>query len=387
MPAAEQLPDVDRLVRAYHGALVSERRFGDTHVGSIHSHWARVGAILWTRQTERVAEEFRALYFNSAKNERFDAYVAGHFVGKARILDARGEGVAQLIRPSTAAGAGTIWAKTRIAVGGSSTDPLRYYFVKNDTPCSSTDLVLNVAVTADAPGPQSKIQVTAGSRQVLRVDDPLWDNSWVVQELRVDGGTLREQDDAARARISAELFEERFGYEAAIIKKMKEVGAGTVVLFRSDFPSESTDCGLNKVYVGDANFETSAELLRECRLALPSVVMAGAGNQALPMTNTWISLTVVVRFWDSPEKFGMASARDNAKAAVVEYFGSREHQFLWDATGISGAVRRAVEDTQSIEVTPSEAAPSVATLFDAYPLRRFRTSPERVNVVLESPLL
>ena len=50
MPAAEELPSFERFVRAYQGALVSRRRFGDTHTGSIHMHWARVGAILWQPQ-------------------------------------------------------------------------------------------------------------------------------------------------------------------------------------------------------------------------------------------------------------------------------------------------------------------------------------------------
>jgi hypothetical protein len=385
MPAAEELPNVDRLVRAYHGALVSERRYADTHVGSIHSHWARTGALLWVRQTERTAEEFRSLYFTTAKNERLDAYIAGHFPGKARKTDEAGEGAAQLSRSSTAAGAGVFWAKTRIAVGGASSDPLRYYYVENDTPCSSTDTNVRVAVTASAPGPQSRIDVRAGERAVLRVEDPLWDNTWTVQELRVGEGTLRESDDAARSRISAELFEERFGYEAAIIKAMKAVGAGTVALFRSDYLGEDVDHGLNRIYVGDISFETSATLLRDCRLAAPAVVMAGAANQVLPMATYWLDFAITLRFWDTPGRFDLDSAQANAKAAAVEYFETRENPFAWSLTGLRGAIRRAVEDTQTIEITPSQAPPALASIFDNYPLRRYRTTPQRVTVSLASP--
>src|SRR6478609_9375690 len=116
MPAAEELPSVDRLVQAYQGALVSGRRYADTHDGAIHMHWARMGALLWRRQVERDAGEFRALYSNTAENERFDAYLEAHFPDKSRRLNSAGTGKARLTRASTAGGAGTIWAKTRLAV-------------------------------------------------------------------------------------------------------------------------------------------------------------------------------------------------------------------------------------------------------------------------------
>lgn len=385
MPATEELPSFDRFVRAYQGALVSQRRYADTHAGAIHMHWARVGAVLWRRQVERDAEEFRALYFNTAEDERFDDYLASHFPGKSRLPTAAGTGSARLTRPTAAAGSGTIWAKTRIAVGGAGVGPLAFYYVSRDSIVGAADTEITLDVEASDPGPASKISARAGDRPVLRVEDPLWDNSWQVQALDVGEGSLLERAEVARGRIRGELFEERLGFESAIIKRMKAEGAATVVLFRSDFLGAASDCGLNRVYVADANFETSPELLRACRFALPDVTMAGSSAQALPMTTVWLTVSVQIRFWDSPEKFGEATVTRNAQAAVAEYFEARENPFLWDVAGVQGAIRRAVEDTQEIEVTASLAPPTALTLFNSSPLPRYRVRADQVAVRLVAP--
>lgn len=384
MPAAEDLPTIQQYVNAYQGGLVSLRKHGDTHAGSIHDHWAGVGAVLWRRQAERDREEFRALYFRDAKGNRLDNYIARHFPGKARVTNQPGSGVVRLSRASAALGGGTFWDGTRIAVGGVGPNPLRYYLIDQDQGCG-TDLAVVLNVRADREGPESEINVRSGERAVLRVEDPLWDNTWQVDALTCGAGTVREDDDPCRARIAGEVFEERFGYESAIIKRMKQAGAETVALFRSDYLGEGADHGLNRIYVGDRNFETTSALLTACRLAIPSVAMAGAGNQTLPMTTQMVDIKLEITFWDSPERFAMAANEKQARAAAVEYFETRENPFTWDMTGLRGAVQRALEDTQSIAITSSQVPPVLATLFDAYPLPRFRTTPQRVSVSLHAP--
>lgn len=385
MPAAEPLPSIQEFVNAFQGALVSESRYADTHEGAVYDHWNGLGAILWRRMAERDQQEYQALYFNSARGSRLDTYIENHFPGKARVPAQKGQGTVRLRRPSAAAGAGTFLAKTRIAVASDGPVAQRYYQLTDDQACAGTDLVLTLNIEAAVAGPDSRIHVFAGERPILRVEDPLWDNTWVVEELACEAGTFYEEDDPARTRIKAELFEERFGYEAAIIKAMNQAGAQVVALFRSDYLGEQNDHGLNLVCVGDANFETSPELLRDCRLALPSAAIAGAGNQVLPITTNYLNFAIRVRFWDSPEKFGMAAAKQAARAAVVEYFETRDNPFTWDSVGVEGAIRRAVEDTQQIDITPSEDPPALDAIFSAYPVRRFRTTPERVAITLDLP--
>lgn len=386
MPAAENIPSVSQLVNAYQGGLVSGRKYGDTHPGAIHDHYAGAGALLWQHQAERDREEFSALYFLHAKKNRLDDYIARRWPSKGRVVDELGAGVVRLKRATATAGAGKFWAGTRIAVGGGAGGGMRYYTIKADTSCDATTLTPPpIAIMATTPGPDSVIHAKAGDR-VLRVEDPLWDNTWAVEQLDCEAGTVREQDNETRARITTEVIEERFGYESAIVKAMKAAGAATVALFRSDYLGEALDRGLNRVYVGDANFETSTELLRACRLALPSCAIAGTSTQALPMTTSLLDFAITVRFWDTPDKFDTAGAVANTKAAVVEYFETRQNPFAWDSGGVQGAVQRAVEDTQDITVTASSLEPDLLALFDSYPLPRYRTTPERVTVTLADPL-
>jgi hypothetical protein len=385
MPAAEPLPTLEQLTNAYQGALVSERDFADTHEGSVHDHWAGAGAVMWRRLAERDAEEFRAGYFNGAKGTRLDEYIDGRFPGKSRIFSQRGVGSVKLKRPSAAAGAGTFWAGTRIAVGEAGNRPITYYLVKQNTACAAGTLETPVAIEAAREGTGSRIAVHAGDRAILRVEDPLWDNSWTVQELTCDDGTLYEDDDEARSRITAELFEERFGYESLIIKTMKAAGAGFVVLFRSDYLGDAADTGLNRIYVSDANLVTTPELLKACRLALPSCAMVGAGNQALAITKVRLTLHVGIRFWAAPESCNPDTAVANARGAVVEYFERENNAFAWSLAGIRGAVQSAVDDTQSVEITSNVAPPVLAQIFATHPLPRYSTDPNLVSISLEGP--
>lgn len=382
MPAAEQIPTLERLVNAYHGAVVSEFPHGDTHEGAGHDHWAAAGAVMWKRVAERQKEEFSALYFYGAKATRLDDYIESHFPTKSRITATRGAGTARLSRPTNAGGSGTIWAGTRIAVGQPGSNPLRYYLVRQDTPVSSLATSVQISIDADDTGPGKRIHVKAGERAALRIEDPLWDPTWGVTELECADGTLREEDGPCRARITAELFEERFGYESLIIKRMKEAGADLVVLFRSDYLGAAKDYGLNRIYVGDSNFESPAALLRACRLALPSCVMAGSAAQALPVTTRVVEVSVDLKFWSLPENFDTETAVANTRAAVVEYFNRLDNPFVWDLAGLRGAIQRSVEDTQEINLATSWGPPAPAGMFSVSPLPRYVTTANRVNVGL-----
>lgn len=262
---------------------------------------------------------------------------------------------------------------------------MRHYLLARSSLAGAGDLTATLAITADRDGPGSEISVSAGTRSVLQLADPLWDNSWMVAGLTCGAGSLREDDDAAKVRLRRERFAERLGYEAAIIQAMQGAGAGTVALFRADYLGEAADFGLNRVYVGDGNYETTATLLRDCRLALPAVAMAGSSTQVLALTNQLLTFQIAIQFWDIPEKFDTVSAVESTRLAVVEYFRTRENPFVWSTAGLIGAIQRVVTDTFDIEITSNVPAPILATLFNTYPLPRFGTRVNDITVSLEMP--
>ncbi len=382
MPAAEPVPTIDQFTLAYQGGLVSVLLHGDTHEGALHDHWAAVGAIMWRKVSEREQTEFRSNYFKYAKGPRLDAYIQDHF-RKSRTQNAPGSGTALLRRATAGAGDGTVWEGTRIAVGVSAAKPMAYYAVTGNKAVGATETYVTVAVEAVDGAPA--VSLRQGDRPILRLEDPLWDNSWTVETLECGDGTVYEDDAAFQARVATEVFEERYGFESLIVKLMKEAGADFVLLFPSDYLGEDNDAGLNRVYVADANLITTPELLRECRRALPDCAMAGASTQVLSITKTYLTFQVRIRFWAAPEGFDMSSAADNARSAIVEYFERDDNAFVWSLAGVRGAVQAAVPNTHTVEVTASAAAPTLAALFQTHPLPRYLTTPNRVSVVLDGP--
>lgn len=383
MPASEPLPTIQELVRAYHGGARSERAYEDAHDGSMHDILAGVGALLWRRVAEHDRDEFRRIYFDTAPRDALNEYIERRFQ-LPRIEDTAGVGTAYLSRPTAAGGAGMFWAGTRIRMNSGRGDPLRLYEAVADTPATGSAVSVEVPVRA-LTFEEKLFDVSRGSVTVLDLADPVWDPTWGVDRLHVEAGVTGETNDEYRARARANRVADRVGYPEAIRRAMVKAGAGVVAFFQGDFLGDALDAGLNRVYVADAGYETSAELLTACRLALPRVVVAGTSAQALPVTNQPISVQVTVRMFDQPYRFDQPATIERAVAAIYEYFRTRDNPFIWREAGVRGAIFRAVPNSQDAIVTASLPAPDLPTLFDSSPLKRFTVARQAISVTLQGP--
>jgi hypothetical protein len=382
MPSANPLPTIGQLLDAFHTEAGTRLEHEDTHRGSIYDHAAGMGAMLFLRQAQRDRDEARALYFDTAEGDRLDAYIERRF-DRPRVQDTFGVGVARIARPTAGAGAGTIWAGTRIAVGRGGADPIRILTVRTDRAVGASELAVNdLQVEATIVGPNGAV---SGTLPIMRFEDPLWDNSWTFVELDVQSGTLREKDPEYRANTKDEQFDRRPGYPAFIEATMRGAGADTVVLFASNYLGDAVDQGINRIYVGDPAFETTPALLESCRLALPSCVMAGTGVQVLPMTQQALTVAVTIRLWDSPDKFDRGQEERDARDAVVGYFASRENPFVWKLAAIRAALLKAVRNVHQVDLVTSQPEPSLASIFASVPLLRYRVESWQVTVQILGP--
>ena len=391
MPSAEPIPSLKELLDAFNAELAARDDDGDTHEASDYEEVNGPSALLFRRLAERDRDEFRQIYFAHATDDRLTEYVRRRFrnadgTPRERVQLARGVGTAVVQRASAAGGGGTILAGTRIGYGRGGTEPLRYLQVLTDRVVGAAELIVSdLEVEAETPGSAGTISGDRGDIPILRIEDPLWDNSWVVNSVDCAAGTNYETDDQLRANVRQEKLDRRPGYPDFIKSTCVAAGADTVVLFPSDFLGDELDCGLNRVYVGDANYQTTAALLLACRLAMPSAAMAGAGVQVLPMTNTTLTITATLRFWDVPERFNLDRARDDAMAAIVEYFAARENPFYWRAASIRGAILRAVRGLQTVDLATSLAEPVLSSLFGTVPLPRYLVAPANVTILSGAP--
>lgn len=388
MPSTQPIPSTEEFIAAF-GAGVASRdrddaRYADRRRGAILDHIAGPSALLFRRVAVRQRDEFRRIYFAEALDEALDEIVEERYRNVApRVLDAPGEGFAQISRPSAAAGSGTIWAGTRIAVGAGGNSALRFYQVNQDTFVKPTATTLTVPVTALDPGPEHALKVVAGQVPVLRIEDTLWDNTFSVVSMDVGPGTYRERDDALRARVRQERREARLGYADAIRAAMVRAGAAHVAMFASDFLGAQNDHGLNRIFVADQNFQSPAALLLACRQALPSVAICGTSVQVNGIATVATSLNVTITMWSA--KFNYNALVDATRGAIVDYFATRENPFYWRFSQIRAAVLRVISGAQQVAVTSGQTEPTFATLFDAVPLTRYVVSAPSINVYIVPP--
>lgn len=386
MPSSEPLPTLQELLDAFEGAVTAKRAPADVNRGALYDLAAGTGALLFLRQAHRDQDEFRALYFANAQDERLTKYVELHFPGKGRIGDEPGPGLATLTRPSVSAGAGRIYEGTRVVLGASGSDPLRRYLVVGHHSVAATQSAVELPIKATVPGAAGAIDTRRGEARLMTIEDELWDTTWTVQSVVCSPGTERERNEAFRARIRQERTDDRPGYETKIAQALRACGAQHVLFFRSDYLGEDQDFGLNRIYVGDSNFEADAALLRACRLALPMCAVAGTSVQALPMGNADLEIAATVRFWSDPTQFDTTTAVAAWRAATVEYFASRENPFLWSEDALRGAMLRAyARNVQQIELDVSQPEPVVSEVVRSPTIIRHRVAAGDVSIQTLGP--
>jgi hypothetical protein len=382
LPSPQPLPSIPELLRAFEGEVAGRRVDADSHRGGIYDLLSGVGALIFRRQAERDASEFRRAYFSTAEDEALDVICEQRF-GRSRVLGTAGVGTAVLVRATASAGAGTVLEGTRILVGsGGAAEPC-WYRVTADTPMAATGLTVVAPVEAVEIGRGSFVHGTRNSLSVLRLEDPLWDASLYVDSITCGDGTEREEDHDLQAAVRQERVDARVGYSKAIERACREAGAAEVVLFPGNYLGDAVDYGLNRVYVADGSHETPAALLVACRKAIAGVAMGGAAVQVLPVTTVVLQLDLTIELWSAPSN--PRALGEFAVAAAVEYFATRENPFVWQEAGVKGAVMRAIQGVRSITLTPSVAAPTLATLFSANPLPRYHVEACTVRASVEGP--
>jgi hypothetical protein len=349
MPANEPLPSIRDFLGAYRDSLRGESDpNADARTGAIYDHPNGAAAALFSRGAQRDRDLFRAVYFDTAQGSDLTNLVAQRF-GVDRILDTKGTGSAVLRRTSNAGGAGTFWRGTRFSLVGALSTPLSFD-VTADTAVGATGLIATVPIEAMQTGPGFGTQlVTSG----LRIDDPLWDNTWTIDSLVCGDGTAFEEAAAFRARVRSQRVAARKGREQSIIDACVAVGASTVVLFASYWglaiDDYADDPGINACYVADSGFTGTTALVNNCQVALESARVLGASLHVLPMAQSTLVPDLTVTLRDNPGRFDTGTLGRAIQGNVAAYFKGASSGFTYKRDAIAAAARVS-PDVQDVAV-------------------------------------
>lgn len=386
MPTAIAEPTLAELVKAFHdGVRATRDRYADGHQGAVYDHFAGVGAIHWTRQARRDTDLWRAIYFATADGADLTRLLADRY-DFDRVADTYGTGAASLRRPTAAAADGTFWQGTRIAVHGPLIESTRYV-VAADTPVGATELSANVPVRAERPGPGTAISVGADA---ARIDDPLWDTTWVVDSLTCDDGTAFEPAPVSRARFRDARIAARVGFLEALVLACKEAGAVNAVLFPSDYGGDDEDRGLNMAYVGDAGFSGTDALVRAVQLRLERTRVLGDNLQVGPLARSDQPIAADVYLWDSPARVNTTALRAVLVGTLLGYFDGTSGGFSYDRDAMAGAMMKASPAVQYVTFDLPASDAGVLSVVDDqlnFPatLSRYRVRDEDITLRFLSP--
>lgn len=307
-------------------------------------------AVIWTREDRRDTDLFNSTKFHTATGEDLTFLVKERF-GIDRYLDSNGSGTAILSRP-VGGTSGTVWAGTRITIFGGS--PKTYRTIGDKVvPASSTSVSLNIEALVPGPG------TGASTITDLRLDDELWDPSWMVASLSCNDGTSFESAAALIARVRQTRADQRVGQVKSIEDACKIVGASHVQVFRSDYGGSASDGGLNVVYVGNLGWEGSPSLVRACFLALRKVRVLGDHMQVLPMTRVILNPVIDVYLATAPALNDLESLYQTHREAVIEYLGGVSGGFSFTKIGILSALIKPTPEVQRATVVTPAADVSV----------------------------
>lgn len=389
MPTVYAEPTIQELLDAFEdGVRATRDKHVDAREGAILQHWSGVGAVLWSRCGRRTTDLWRAVYLESAEANELTTLLQGRYAF-TRIPDAYGTGTTSLTRPTAAAGAGTIWKGTRIAVTSSAATPTeaKYYVVTANTPVGgAATFVSGVPVRADLPGAGTAINISSGAR----VDDPLWDATWTVSSLVCDDGTSFEAAADARARWRDVRRASRPGYEEAIIAACNTAGADVAYLFSSDYPGDDSDAGLNMAYVGDETFASPAALRRSVIVTLEGYRVLGDNLQVRPLQRTAVTIDANVYLWEGPLRTNHADTTKRLKGALEGYF-DRVDKFGYQRDAMAGAMLKAAPEVQFVTFNAPSADADIVSIVDGalnFPsiLDLFSLDPDDIDLTFLPPL-
>lgn len=367
MSAAGAPPTIATYLKASRDAIAGADETLDAREGSAYDLAHGGAAIIWSRQAQRDRDLFRQVYPDTSSGENLER-IGQWYYATTPTPASFGPGEAIFDRTSEfsgefseefGGGAGTIWAGTRIRVLAPGGDgPSRSYAVAADTPVSVSDGAVPVPIRATVSGVGSAIEVTNPERLIL--DDSVFDASFRVTHLACDDGTDSEERGLFLARARQARLDARKGYAARIVKACSDAGAAYVVALPSSTFGDALDFGLNYVYVADAGFATTAQIVTGCVLALESVRVTGCDLQVLGMTNTPVTLSATVRLWKDVGKVNVVGLRTLLTKVIADEFAGRTRFWLFRHDALAGAMQRASNDVESAVVTTTPDEPAVA---------------------------
>ncbi len=313
--------------------------------GSDYESITGPAAVIWTRE-----DLFNSTKFHTAQGTNLTTLVKDRY-GIDRYLDTNGSGTASIDRP-TGGTAGTVWAGTRITIFGGAA---KTYRTTRDVAVDAATISVVLPIEALVPGPGTKADVTEN----LRLDDSLWDPTWVPTLLSCSDGTTFESAGALIARVRKTRADQRVGQIKAIQDACKAVGAAHVQVFRSNYGGDALDAGLNVVYVSDLGWESSPSLVRACFLALRAVRVLGDHMQVLPMARVTLNPLIDVYLATAPALNDIEKLYQIHREAVAEYLGGVSGGFSFTKIGILSALAKPTPEVQHATVVTPAADVSV----------------------------
>ncbi len=316
--------------------------------GSDYESITGPAAVIWTREDRRDDDLFKATKFHTAKGEDLTFLVKERY-GIDRYLDTNGIGTAFLTRDA-AGTAGTIWAGTRVSIlGGAS----KTYRTTIDVVVDASSRSVTLPIEALVPGPGTNAEVSGTGN--LRLDDVLWDSTWVPSYLNCSDGSTFESSSDLIARVRKTRLNQRVGQVKAIKDACKAAGAANVQVFRSNYGGDAGDGGLNVVYVSDLGWASSPSLVRACFLALRTVRVFGDHMQVLPMAKVTLNPVIDVYLATAPALNDIERLYQIHRSAVTEYLGGTSGGFSFTKIGILSALARPTPEVQEATVvTPAD---------------------------------
>jgi len=347
MPSTQTLPTIDEFLTAAKNSLRGESdSYGDKHSGSLYDHCAGPMAILFSREVENDADQFKDIYFQDATSEALTNLVEARWQ-IPRILSTSGTGTCTFQRSSTSAGGGTFWTGTRVQISGK---PPTVYQVAADTVVPATSTVITVPIQAAVFGTGTAANVGGG----LSLLDPIYDPLWIPIQLQCVDGTDFEAANDFRARVLAQQLNSRNGYIPELVATCQAAGATYVVAFASQYGLTNNsdgfagDFGLNAIYVADANFQGTDTLALLCDVALESSRVLGADLWVGTISQSPLFVQATVALIDQPGRLDVLPIQRACTQALLNYFGSTASGYTYKRDAMAGAMRSAHPAVQQV---------------------------------------
>ena len=330
----------------------------------------------------------------------------------ARLGAVPSRGVLALQRPTTGAGAGTIYTglQIRAPYNGNS-----YVFtVATDTPWPSGAYNLaNVPVVAQSGGSASNVGVVTsglaltGAGGALPIFDPtIVPYNAVGYGLRVGGGTDPETNSDLGERMR--LYEQaRRGATRAAVAFRALLAPGCKRVVTADC-FDSTLGSYAAVYAGDINWSSlpAADNAVDPMLAAVAASIDGeAGRgfgcpvQVRGIASSYLTVTGIVTMARAISNYDLSALRLNASAQALKYFGARVSPYLFDVNMLANFVARISNEVDGVALTvtdslgnpvtlvPSPLSPSQVEINGGLPgtLTRYASMASLINIDVQGP--